>query len=120
MTYEDGEMHDETKPHSDADNFAKPTGGKRVEFPTPKGFVPPESDTDQFELVTTFERKPDGKTICIVKMGEFDMPGYKDGVQQKESIEQMEMKGEHAPDYKSYAKGMMDSMGENSQSPNSY
>ncbi len=121
MTYENGEMHDEDMPHSDADHYPKATGkGKRVEFPVPKGFVPPESDTDKFELVTTFEVKPDGKTICIVKMGEFDMPGYKDGVQEKESIEEMEMKGQHAPDYKDYAKGMLQDYGEQSQSPNSY
>ena len=73
--------------------------GERIEFPVPKGFTPPEgSEGGEFDLVCTLKVKPDGKTMCITKLGDMDMPGY----DEDEGSEETER-----PDYKSMAKGVM-------------
>ena len=66
----------------------------------------------QFDLVCSFEVKPDGM-VCMTKMGDMDMPGYKNG----ESHEEYE----HRPDYSEYAKGLSEGMGEGgAPNPESY
>ena len=92
--------------------------GEKVVFTPPKEFAPPEHQGEEFDLVCSFRAEEGGK-LCLVKLGDTDMPGYKKG-EHDESIEKMEMEGKHAPDYKSYSKGLVDSLGESSQSPSSY
>lgn len=71
-----------------------------VEFMPPAGVVPETtSPGDEFDLVTTYRLKPDGK-VCLVKAGDVDMPGYGD-----------KDKGmAKAPDYSNMAEGMRSAM----------
>jgi hypothetical protein len=82
---------------------------KKVEFTPPEGFTPPEHKGDEFDLVCTFRVK-EGGTICLIKLGETNMPGYEhdEGGEHEDS--------EHKPSYGEYTKGMtsmMPSMGGN-------
>ncbi len=71
------------------------TKGK-VRFRPPPNFVPPEGlqNGDTFDVVDTYQVE-EGGTVCLVKMGEADMPGY--GKNHKESPK---------PDYGDYARSM--------------
>lgn len=51
---------------------------KQFEFPAPPGFMPPSNaGNEPFEQVCTLQAKPDGKTLCILKVAGKDT-GYKD------------------------------------------
>lgn len=51
---------------------------KPVEFSAPAGVVPEGTEAnEEFDAVATFRVKESG-TICLVKIGEVDMPVYKD------------------------------------------
>lgn len=52
---------------------------KPVEFRTPDGFVLPEGTEagEDFDVVCTLRAKNNG-TLCLVKLGDVDMPGYAD------------------------------------------
>lgn len=71
------------------DTSSKPKG-KPVEFPIPENFTPPESNEapGEFEAVCEFRIKPDGKTMCLLRIGDTELPEPKD------------YKHEKAPDYK--------------------
>lgn len=73
------------------------TSTKQIEFPIPKGFVAPEGTNtgEDFDLVCTFRLKPGGKTMCMVQLGDLELPGYSDSDESK-------------PGYGEYAKGMME------------
>lgn len=85
--------------NSDPDN-----PGKRPmapEFPVPKGFHVPdgnEESPDQFEAVCKFRKKPDGKNICLIQMGDFKFHYEEPHEEEKQ------------PDYKDYAKSMVSAM----------
>lgn len=76
----------------------------RIEIQVPKGFSPPsESEPGKpFDVVDSWEVKPDGKTMCLVRIGDSDAPGYGSN---KES-DQAETK----PDYKPMAANMASQM----------
>lgn len=77
--------------------------GNKVVFTPPKGFMPPESKGDEFDLVCTF-RKEEGGKLCLVKLGDTDMGGYEgDHNESKET--------QSKPDYSRYSQGMMGGMG---------
>jgi hypothetical protein len=63
----------------------------KVEFPLPAGAALPEDASKPFDMVCTFEAKPDGKMICMTKFGDAPMPGYSD--------DKNEQKPEAKPDY---------------------
>lgn len=66
---------------------------KRIEFQPPPGVVPEGATAgEDFDLVCSFRVKADG-TVCLVEMGDVDMPGY-------------DAKGESKPTYGEYAKSM--------------
>lgn len=69
-------------------------------FSPPEGFQPPEgadAPGKEFDMVVTLKVEEDGK-LCIVKLGDQDMPGYDD-------------EEEHGrPSYKKYAQGIMSQM----------
>lgn len=50
----------------------------KVEFKIPDGLTLPESlESDgEFDSLATFRLKPDGKTLCLVAIGETKLPGY--------------------------------------------
>ncbi len=76
----------------------------RIEIPIPKGFSPP-SETEAgkpFDIVDSWEVKPDGKTMCLVRIGDSDAPGY--------GANAHEDKSEPAPDYKPMASNMANQM----------
>lgn len=52
---------------------------KRVEFHIPEGFTLPEGAEpgEDFDLVCSLRVKPNG-TLCLTKLGDVEMPGYKD------------------------------------------
>jgi hypothetical protein len=51
---------------------------KRIEFKPPKGVVPEGSAPDDtFDLVCSFRVKKNGD-ICLVQLGDTQMPGYND------------------------------------------
>lgn len=66
---------------------------KRVEFQAPPGIVP-EGTTpgEEFDLVCTFRVKDSG-TVCLVEMGDQQMPGYDE-------------KSESKPTYEAYSQSM--------------
>lgn len=70
---------------------------KLVEFRPPDGAVPEGTGAnEEFDLVCTFRVKDMG-TVCLVKMGDTEMPGYNDtGSKSK-------------PDYGDMTGGMMES-----------
>ena len=74
----------------------------RVEITPPKGFTPPEVKDGRFDIVDTWQVKPDGK-ICLVRLGDTEMPGY-DGKESDKSAE-------HKPDYSELTGPMMAAMG---------
>ena len=85
-----------------APSFKETFMSERVEFKPPRGWNPPEQ-TDpgkDFDLVCSFRVKPSGQ-LCLVKLGDHDMPGYGD---------KSEEAHENKPDYSEYAKGMAESM----------
>ncbi len=87
---------------------------KLVEFMPPKDWAPPETTGEEFDQVCTFRKKPDGQ-ICLIMLGDTKMAGYdKNEAPHDESAEN--------PNHRSYAKdmGLGESLGEQSQSPQSY
>lgn len=49
---------------------------QRVEFVPPQNAsVPEEQNGETFDLVCTFQRKPDGH-VCLTMFGDSPMPGY--------------------------------------------
>jgi hypothetical protein len=74
----------------------------RVEFTVPPGFAVPERDdpSKPFDVVCSFMPSPDGKKLCLVEIGNTDMPGYDDGDEET-------AKPEVKPDYSQMAQGMM-------------
>lgn len=52
---------------------------KPPEFDLPDGFMLPEGTEpgSDFDLVCSFRLKK-GNRLCLVRLGEFDMPGYDD------------------------------------------
>lgn len=73
----------------------------RIEIPIPEGFAPPSpyEPGKPIEIVDSWEIKPDGKTMCLVKLGEHDAPGY--------GSSKAEPEAENKPGYDGMAKGMM-------------
>lgn len=71
----------------------------KVEFPPPKGFVPPEGSEagKPFDVVCTFEVR-DGK-LCLKVLGETEMPGYNGDREESPP-----------PDYKDMAAGTVSDM----------
>lgn len=71
-----------------------------MEFTPPEGVVPEGTTSgEDFDLVCTFRLK-DGGTVCIIKAGDMEMPGYDD-------------RSESKPSYETYTKPMMETpMGE--------
>lgn len=68
---------------------------ERVEFRPPKEAAVPEGSTgEEFDLVCTFRRKPDGQ-VCLTQFGDTPMPGY--------SKEKMD---EAKPNYAGYVNSM--------------
>lgn len=59
---------------------------KRVEFKPPDDFFLPEGagTNEDFDLVCTLRIKKDGK-LCLVKLGDVEMPGYEDDEDENES-----------------------------------
>lgn len=52
---------------------------RKVEFMPPQPFSPPEGSAsvgDEFTMVCDFKITPNG--VCLIKMGDTDMPGYGD------------------------------------------
>lgn len=77
-------------------------GGSKAVFQPPPNFTPPEgadAPGKEFDMVVTLKIEEDGK-LCIVKLGDQDMPGYDD--------EEDGSKGK--PSYKKYAQGLMSQM----------
>lgn len=73
------------------------------EVTIPKGFHVPEPKEDkpnEFELVSKWRVKPDGKTMCLTKLGDFEFDYDED---EKGEYEQ-------APNYRGYAKSMLSAM----------
>jgi len=72
----------------------------RIEFTAPEGFVAPEGAEggEPFDMVCTLKVKPDGKTICITKLGDMDLP-YDD--------EKSGGYEEERPDYRSMAQNVV-------------
>lgn len=69
---------------------------KRVEFSAPEGSVPEGTASgEEFDAVCTFRVSNNG-TICLVKLGDTEMPGYNG-------------KEDSKPSYDSYSKPMMES-----------
>lgn len=79
----------------------KPTS--KAVFQPPPNFTPPEgadAPGKEFDMVCTLKVEEDGR-LCIVKLGDQDMPGYDDD----------EEDGRHGrPSYKKYAQGIMSQM----------
>ena len=52
---------------------------KPVEFAIPEGWVVPEGaePNEDFDLVCSLRLKPNG-TLCLTKLGDVEMPGYRD------------------------------------------
>lgn len=49
---------------------------KKVEFTPPEGIVPAGAEPGEtFDIVCTFQVK-EGGTVCLVTMGDANMPGY--------------------------------------------
>ena len=67
----------------------------KVEFKPPTGFMAPEGTKpgDEFDLVCSFRLKPNGD-ICLVELGDIEMPGYSDS------------EDDSKPSYGEYAKSM--------------
>lgn len=92
-------------PHDEAKEAAakeqKPAS--KAVFSPPEGFQPPEgadAPGKEFDMVCTLKVEEDGR-LCIVKLGDQDMPGYDDD----------EEDGRHGrPSYKKYAQGIMSQM----------
>jgi hypothetical protein len=75
---------------------------QKVEFYPPDGFAPPEVEDGKFDLVCTFESRPDG-SLCLTMLGDTPMPGY-------------EGKGENGkPSYSKYTQDMQSALGEGEQ-----
>ncbi len=70
----------------------------KVEFPAPKGFVPPETDDPDgdWDMVSTYRTDRETGKICLVKLGDTPMPSYDEG-----------SKPESKPGYDGMAKDMM-------------
>ncbi len=69
------------------------TKQSKVEFTPPKGSVPEgKSAGDEFDVVCTFQVKPDG-SVCLTMFGDTEMPGYDDK--------------DERPSYKGYTDSMM-------------
>lgn len=67
---------------------------KKVEFKPPTGVVPEGMESGStFEEVSTFRVKPNGN-ICLIAIGEVQMPGYSDkdykGNKVMEAVEKMD------------------------------
>lgn len=72
------------------------SASQKIEFPPPKGFVPPESDGPEWEMVCSFTTDPDTGKICLKKLGDTPMPDYDEG-----------QKPESKPGYEGMAQSMM-------------
>lgn len=71
------------------------------EFPAPPSFTSPEGHEggEPFDIVCTVQAKPDGKTLCLLKVGDKDTGYKKEGEEKGENMVK--------PDYSGMAKGMM-------------
>lgn len=82
---------------------------EQYEFEIPPGLSLPEGHEESnkpFDMVCTLQVKPDGKHMCILKIGDTDTP-YK-----KHMDEGKEEKPEYKKDYSDMAQGMMSQMPE--------
>jgi hypothetical protein len=86
-------------PHYNNSKDSKDTKDSYIEFEPPKGFVIPEHQGKEFELVCTFEVKPDGM-ICMTKLGDTELDKEDDHDERKDD----------KPGYGDYHKGMMSAM----------
>lgn len=60
---------------------------KRVEFRPPDGAVPEGTTAgEEFDSVCTFRVKDNGQ-ICLVKLGDTEMPGYEDSSSYKQDYQ---------------------------------
>ena len=81
--------------------------GSKVEFPAPKGYMPPEHDSDEWDQVCSFRAGEKEGHICMTKLGDHAMPGY-DHDEGEEVVKEAESSGK--PSWKGMSTSIVNQM----------